>query len=194
MTIFTPARVAVLAIGLGLLGGQALADASGQSSISTAANDQNASEPTTIKVPARFDFYKKQGLPAAYRGKTNPYQATVPVVLKGADRYNALCSSCHGLMGFGNGQASGALHPKPADLAWSLSDPGIKDDYLFWTIAEGGAQFGSKMPAFKKPTLTDEQIWQIIIYMRAAFEGREARATPPRPTRQAMSDVAHKTD
>ena len=183
MTIFTPARVAVFAFGLSLFGGQAFADTS-----------RATSEPATVKVPARAEFYKAQGLPAGYRGKTNPYQATVPVVLKGADRYNALCSSCHGLMGFGNGQASGALHPKPADLAWSLSDPKIKDDYLFWTIAEGGAQFSTKMPAFKKPMLTDEQIWQIITYMRAAFEGREARATPPRPTRQAMRDVAQKTD
>jgi mono/diheme cytochrome c family protein len=78
-------------------------------------------------------------------------------------------------MGFGNGQAAGALHKRPADLAWSLSEPRIKDDFVYWTIAEGGAQFGSAMPAYKTD-LKDFQIWEVITYMRAAFEGREAKA------------------
>lgn len=135
---------------------------------------QPASEPVTTKAPERFKFYLLQGIPAAYRGKTNPLQTNVPNVIKGADLYNARCASCHGLMGFGNGAAANALRPRPADLAWSLSDPRVKDDFLLWTIAEGGAQFGSNMPA-SKGSLTDIQTWEIITYMRAAFEGREAK-------------------
>lgn len=144
-------------------------------------------EATTVKSPARAQFYIRQGLPEPYRGKINPLQTTVGNVIKGADLYNARCASCHGLMGFGNGAAGGALRQKPADLAWSLSSPDVKDDYLFWTIAEGGAQFGSDMPAYKG-ALKDYQVWEIITYMRAAFEGREARAPSDR-TRQAMLDV-----
>jgi len=191
MRVFASARVAAFAFGFCLLGGPAFADGGGSARTTLAAADQPASEPSTVKSPARFEFYRKQGLPAAYRGKTNPYPTTVPVVLKGADRYNALCSSCHGLLGFGNGQASGGLKPKPADLAWSLSGPDTKDDFLFWTIAEGGAQFGSNMPAYKKPVLSDEQIWQIITYMRAAFEGREARGKTPGGEAQLALRVAH---
>ena len=33
---------------------------------------------------------------------------------------------------------------------------------------EGGDPFGTEMPAFKD-RLTEEQIWQIIAYMRAGF-------------------------
>jgi mono/diheme cytochrome c family protein len=135
---------------------------------------QPSSEPVTTKAPERLKFYLLQGIPAAYRGKTNPLQTNVPNVIRGADLYNARCASCHGLMGFGNGAAAGALRPRPADLAWSLSDPGVKDDFLLWTIAEGGAQFGSNMPA-SKGSLTELQMWEMITYMRAAFEGREAR-------------------
>ncbi len=178
MTAIIAARIGALALGFSLFGGQALAvPADTLGSGSNAVDRHAAVAPTTVKIPGRFEFYRREGLPAPYRGRTNPYQPTVPSVLKGADLYNARCASCHGLMGFGNGQAGGKLNPRPADLAWSLSGPNAKDDFLFWTIAEGGAQFGSNMPAFKKPDLSDGQIWEIITYMRAAFEGREARAT-----------------
>lgn len=177
MTIF--ARIAVFALAAGLLGGPVAA------APEPSKTDPQASEPTTVKSPARPLFYAREGLPAPYRGKSNPLATTVPVVIKGADLYNARCASCHGLMGFGNGVAGGALRPRPADLAWSLSSSEIKDDYLFWTIAEGGAQFGSNMPAYKND-LKEYQIWEIITYMRAAFEGREARAPAIDGTRQAM--------
>lgn len=171
-------RIAALALAAGVMGGAAAWAEPSKS-------DPQTSEPTTVRNPARAQFYIRQGLPAPYRGKTNPLGTTVPVVIKGADLYNARCASCHGLMGFGNGGAGGALRPRPADLAWSLSSSDIKDDYLFWTIAEGGAQFGSNMPAYKND-LKEYQIWEIITYMRAAFEGREARAPERDGTRHAM--------
>jgi mono/diheme cytochrome c family protein len=182
--------LAALALGVSLVGSPTFAAPAGQGNTVRTAPYQQAADATTVKTPARFEFYQREGLPAEYRGKTNPYQPSVPTVIKGADRYNARCASCHGLMGFGDGDASGALRTRPADLAWSLSDPRLKDDYLFWTISEGGAQFGTSMPAYKKPDLADWQIWELITYMRAAFEGREARAVPPRGgAQQAMRNV-----
>jgi len=133
--------------------------------------------PATVKSAARHEFYRSQGLPVAYRGKTNPFQPSIPLVLAGADLFDARCAICHGPMGLGNGPASTKLQQRPADLAGSLSDPATRDDFLFWTISTGGAPFGTDMPSFKEPDLSDAQIWQIIGYMRAAFEGHEARAT-----------------
>lgn len=179
--ILMATRLAALAVGFSLVGSHAFAAPAGQGN--------QAADATTIKTPERFEIYQREGLPAVYRGKTNPYQQTVPTVIKGADRYNARCAACHGLMGFGNGDASGAMRTRPADLAWSLSDPKVKDDYLFWTISEGGAQFGTNMPAYKKPDLADWQIWEIITYMRAAFEGREARFEPPRGGTQQAKQI-----
>ena len=198
ITILMATRVAALALGLGLVSAQTLAgspDTGAQGNTDKTTTDLQGADATTIKSPARFEFYRREGLPAAYRGKTNPYQPTIPSVIKGADRYNARCASCHGLMGFGNGEAGGKLRTRPADLAWSLSGPETKDDFLFWTISEGGAQFGTNMPAFKKPDLSDAQIWEIITYMRAAFEGREARATTTRGgAQQAMRTVTDKAE
>jgi mono/diheme cytochrome c family protein len=175
--IFAEARLATLAFGLIVMGNPSLAAPA-------------VVDATTVKAPGRFEFYQRQGLPEEYRGKTNPYQATVPAVIRGADRYNYRCAACHGLMGFGDGDASGAMRKRPADLAWSLSDPRVKDDYLFWAISEGGAQFGTNMPAYKKPDLAEWQIWEIITYMRAAFEGREARAPTPGGAQPAVQTVA----
>jgi mono/diheme cytochrome c family protein len=185
------AHVAAATLGLALLMGPAFAAADDAAPAAAAAPPQ-AAEPATAKIPARYEFYAKQGLLAAYRGKSNPYkEPTVPLVIKGADTYNARCASCHGLMGFGNGQAGGALRPRPADLAWSLSNPKLKDDFLFWTIAEGGAQFGSNMPAYKAD-LKEHQIWELITYMRAAFEGREAAAPADAARRTAaLTDKEH---
>jgi mono/diheme cytochrome c family protein len=46
------------------------------------------------------------------------------------------------------------------------------DEYLLWSTSEGGVQFGTEMPAFKT-VLTERQIWQIVIYMRADFPNVE---------------------
>jgi mono/diheme cytochrome c family protein len=145
--------------------------------------------PVTVKSTARHEFYRREGVPAAYRGKANPFQPSIPLVLAGADLFDLRCAICHGPMGLGNGQASGKLRSPPADLSGSMSNPDTRDDFLFWTIAEGGTQFGTDMPAFKDPDLSDKQIWQIIGYMRAAFEGQEARATTPSEQQLARNRV-----
>ena len=46
--------------------------------------------------------------------------------------------------------------------------PMMADEYLLWAISEGGAPFGTDMPAFKD-ALSQDEIWQIIAYMRAGF-------------------------
>jgi mono/diheme cytochrome c family protein len=134
-----------------------------------------ARAPTTVKSAARHQFYRREGLPAAYRGKTNPLTPSIPFVLAGADDYDLNCAACHGPAGLGNGQPKANIQPAPADLSGSVSDPSIKDDFLYWTIAEGGAQFGTDMPAYKND-LTEHQIWRIMVYMRAAFANQTARA------------------
>jgi mono/diheme cytochrome c family protein len=42
------------------------------------------------------------------------------------------------------------------------------DEYLLWTISDGGKQFDSGMPAFKDK-LSRDDIWRVIAYMRAGF-------------------------
>ena len=133
--------------------------------------------PVTVKSPARHAYYQRSGVPLPYRGRTNPFRPGIPLVLAGADLYDLRCAVCHGPMGLGNGTASDKLRQRPADLAGSVSSPDVHDDFLLWTISEGGAQFGTDMPPFKHD-LTEAEIWSIVGYMRAAFESREAKAGP----------------
>lgn len=111
------------------------------------------------------------GVPAQYRGKANPLIATKNLIGEGKNLYADNCSACHGTRGMGDGEAGKALSPSPALLAYMIQMPMSVDEYLLWTISEGGKQFKTAMPAFKD-TLTQDQIWKIILYMRSGFPTR----------------------
>ena len=82
--------------------------------------------------------------------------------------YGENCASCHGPTGQGDGEAGRALNPSPALLSHMIRMPMAVDEYLLWTISEGGEPFGTDMPAFKD-ALTPEEIWKVIAFMRAGF-------------------------
>ena len=44
--------------------------------------------------------------------------------------------------------------------------------YMYWTIAEGGKQFGSAMPSFKK-ALSPQDMWSVIAYVRDGLGDRQ---------------------
>jgi len=111
------------------------------------------------------------GLPPAYRRLRNPYPADARVLSVGEDLYQANCAACHGERGLGDGPAAATLSPRPANLRWMARMPMASDGYLMWTISEGGAAFGSAMPAFKD-SLSEEARWRIIRYLRTLDRAR----------------------
>jgi hypothetical protein len=116
----------------------------------------------------RHRTYMQSGLPSEYRGQVNPLSFTAEVIEAGAGLYNQQCASCHGPQGMGDGEAGRGLSPSPALLAHMIRMPVSADEYLMWTISEGGVPFGTAMPAFKD-ILPKEGIWEIIAFMRAGF-------------------------
>lgn len=99
------------------------------------------------------------GIPSEYAGRTNPFgEESVPA---GAKVFKDYCSACHGETGHGDGSAGASLEPRPKNLAAFQSQVG--DDYLFWRISTGKP--GTAMVAWKG-VLTDEQIWQVIAFIR----------------------------
>jgi mono/diheme cytochrome c family protein len=116
----------------------------------------------------RHQAFLRDGVPAAYRGVSNPLRSTPEIIREGGALYLERCAGCHDPAGMGHGDAGLALYPSPALLADLIRMPQAVDEYLLWAIAEGGAPFGTRMPAFKD-ALSQEQIWQIIAYMRAGF-------------------------
>lgn len=117
----------------------------------------------------RHTTYMQYGVPKSYSGASSTVSGTTAEsTTAGAALYAKHCASCHGKNGMGGGAPGRALSPSPALLAYMIRRPISVDEYLLWAIADGGAQFGSEMPAFKK-TLTREDIWRIVAFMRAGF-------------------------
>lgn len=117
---------------------------------------------------ARHQAFIRNGVPAPYQGERSPLSRTPANVDPGRTLYAAHCAACHDPTGMGGGDAGNALYPSPALLAELVRTPEGVDAYLLWAISEGGGPFGTQMPAFKHK-LSEEQIWQIITYMRAGF-------------------------
>jgi mono/diheme cytochrome c family protein len=112
--------------------------------------------------------FMHSGIPPIYRGQHNPLPQTPEVVQAGGKLYQEQCSSCHGRQGLGDGLIAKSLNPSPALLAYMIQMPMSVDSYLLWSISEGGEEFGTSMPAFKN-SISNEEIWQIVTYMRAGF-------------------------
>ncbi len=98
-------------------------------------------------------------VPAEYAGRENPLGAEA--VAEGMTIFHTNCEVCHGVEGHGDGPAGQALDPRPKNLADLQQIAG--NDYLFWRINEGKP--GTSMVAWKG-VLTDEQIWQVIAFVR----------------------------
>jgi len=132
----------------------------------------------TVKSPARKNYYMRNGVPIAYRGKKNPFESSIGNVVEGARLYDLRCAVCHGMMGIGDGEGGEKLVVPPADLGAALADPLNGDDFFFWTIADGGRPFGTDMPPFRND-LREAEIWKIVVFMRAAFaeSGQQPAAT-----------------
>lgn len=128
----------------------------------------------------RHTTYMNYGVPPEYEGARSALAPSKEAMEEGGRTYARECAACHGKDGLGDGDAENALSPSPALLAYMISRPIAVDEYLLWSIADGGAQFQSQMPAFKD-TLSRDDIWRVIAYMRAGFPrvGPEGKPLPP---------------
>lgn len=115
----------------------------------------------------RHHFAMMSGIPEPYASMTNPLPRSQTTLNKGAKIYADNCAACHGNEGQGDGPAGANLSPPPGNLAWLSDMPiGQWDPFVYWTVAEGGSQFGTAMPAFKS-SLSKDQIWAVTAYVQA---------------------------
>jgi mono/diheme cytochrome c family protein len=98
-------------------------------------------------------------VPAEYAGKTNPLGSDAAT--EGAKIFKTNCATCHGPQGHGDGPAGQSLDPKPKNLADLQAV--VEDDFLFWRVSEGKP--GTSMVGWKG-ILKEEQIWQVISFIR----------------------------
>ena len=88
------------------------------------------------------------------------------------------CAKCHGEDGDGNGVMAYMFEPAPRNFTCSEVVSGLPDGQFFWIIKNGS--IGTSMPASSK--LTDEQIWQLTLYLRS-FEIK------PEPVKNSQSNA-----
>ncbi len=107
-------------------------------------------------------------VPEAYHDLTNPLAGDDSALAAGKVIYEADCAACHGPQGKGDGPASAALDPKPADLADADMMSEASDAFIFWRVSEGGTMepFNSAMPSWKQ-ILSEKQRWQVITYVES---------------------------
>ena len=115
---------------------------------------------------ARKQHVIMNGLPRAYSVARDPLPDTAAKLRRGRTLFDSHCTACHGWTGQGSGPEAFALVPAPADLEWLARTPKARSEpYMYWTIAEGGRQFESDMPAFKD-RLSKKDMWAVIAYVR----------------------------
>jgi mono/diheme cytochrome c family protein len=93
----------------------------------------------------------------------NPLQATPQTIEAGKQAFAGYCVSCHGRDGQNTGVPFAASIDPPIPLLTSREVQDYSDGQLKRVIEAGVSPSG--MPA-SKGILSDEEVWQIVIYMR----------------------------
>jgi mono/diheme cytochrome c family protein len=101
----------------------------------------------------------------------NPYEGDAEAIAAGYERFNARCSYCHGMRGIG---AKG-----PPLTRGYYKKSGGTNIQLYSTIASGLTINGqpTQMGAFSR-TISDDDIWRIIAYMRQEYKDRISAGSP----------------
>jgi len=72
------------------------------------------------------------------------------------------CALCHGRKGNGKGILANQFDPPPRNFSCARTIADVPDGQLFWIIRFGSS--GTAMPPH--PALKDEQVWQLVSYLR----------------------------
>jgi len=91
----------------------------------------------------------------------NPVAAGPATLAAGKQLYDDNCLRCHGSAGQGDGPATKFIRPAPKEIASAAAQDRMSDGELFYKISEGK----KPMPAMKT-TLSEEQRWQIVHFVR----------------------------
>lgn len=97
----------------------------------------------------------------------NPLKPIRPNILAGKELFHfeaqpTACKICHGLGGNGLGIMAQGSVPMPRNFTCKETMKNISDGQMFYIITYGSQ--GTNMPSYRN--LSDEQVWQLIIYIR----------------------------
>jgi mono/diheme cytochrome c family protein len=103
---------------------------------------------------------KPWAVPAEFKSMKNPVAVSDASSKAGMTVYNKNCASCHGKTGLGDGVKARALKDFPGDFS-KAAFTSQTDGELFYKTKFGRGE----MPKYEGK-LTDDDIWNSVIYMR----------------------------
>lgn len=95
----------------------------------------------------------------------NPLPDLDAAASAGKPLYASNCALCHGNDGQADTSAADSLPAKPTDLTGG--EVASSGDGKIFLVIKNGKMIGGKMTMAPARNLTDEQIWQIVAYVRA---------------------------
>jgi len=101
----------------------------------------------------------------------NPLTNLTVAVAAGKLLYAANCASCHGADGGGDSDFGASLPAKPSIL--TASDVVSAPDGKFFLVIKNGKMKDGKVTMPPARGVTDEQIWQIVSYVRTLAENKK---------------------
>ena len=113
---------------------------------------------TTVGSPGQEPWE----IPEEARAVPNPVPPSDEALANGKEFYGARCASCHGDSGKGDGKATRFIKPPPADISTAEARDRMTDGEIFYKITEGK----KPMPGMAR-TLSEEERWQVVHYLRA---------------------------
>jgi mono/diheme cytochrome c family protein len=101
-------------------------------------------------------------VPEEAKIRKNPIPPSPSALTAARPIYLEKCAQCHGDTGKGDGPEAAMYYPSPKSLVDASNMNAVTDGEIFYQISEGR----KPMPSFKK-RLTEEQRWQLVLFVRS---------------------------
>ncbi len=98
--------------------------------------------------------------PSTANALKDPLVGDAKAAVKGGRVFNALCWTCHGMRGEGDGPNAALLHKRPADLG-AANVQGQSNGELYWKVTHGRGEMASY-----EQVLSREDRWAVVHYLR----------------------------
>ena len=150
------------------IGQQGVADVIAYLKVTFKGAPETAAAPSGGEGAVCMQPRKTAKAPDEFLATTNPLAASSGAIAAGKTLFlktaqPVACVMCHGEQGDGKGLMGAALVPPPRNFTCGAMMKDIPDGQLFWIIKNGSP--GTGMMAFSG--LPDEQVWQLIHYIRS---------------------------